>query len=286
MAYGPLPPPPRRGGSAPGSPAPRAVGTGPGAPSGYGPPGGQDGSGEHGRPAPPAPAQPWARPAGSGADGGWSPSWSPSEQRTTDGVAIAALVTGILGLLASLIPVVGLFVGVPLALAAIVCGIIGLRRGFQRGLAIGGLVTGALAILVSIAYVLLFALVWSEGPSIIEDVVGDAGSLGDGPLAGESPCEGSGDTVTFDTPLEGGGIRVHQVQACPDFVDDVQFGVEVENAGSQPRSVSLEVSASSGGGVISSSVTEVELPAGERGWVDITTFDDWQAPDEVDVNLG
>ena len=65
----------------------------------------------------------------------------------------------------------------------------------------------------------------------------------------------------------------------------MQFGVEVENAGSQSRSVALEVTAMGGGGEISSSVEEVELPAGERGWVEIMTFDDWQAPDEVDVEV-
>lgn len=67
--------------------------------------------------------------------------------------AIAALITGIIALLLSWIPGINLL-GFLLAIVAIVTGVIGMKKAGQpggsgKGLAIGGLVTGILAILVT-----------------------------------------------------------------------------------------------------------------------------------------
>jgi hypothetical protein len=83
----------------------------------------------------------------------------------SNGMAIAALVLGIGSLLFALIPFVG-FASVPFAIAAVVLGVIGLGKarelGQGKGLAIGGLVTGALALAVSVLYVLLFVVIADE----------------------------------------------------------------------------------------------------------------------------
>ncbi|MEU7280013.1 DUF4190 domain-containing protein [Streptomyces sp. NPDC045431] len=70
-----------------------------------------------------------------------------SGERPGRGMAIAALVTGVLSLLLFWL----WFVGVPLAIAAIVLGVIAMRRARQgratgKGMAITGLVLGSLAV--------------------------------------------------------------------------------------------------------------------------------------------
>jgi thiamine transporter ThiT len=74
------------------------------------------------------------------------------DQRGTDGVAIAALVTGLIALLASFVPFVGALFSVPFALAAVVLGIMAMRRRVQRGFGVAGLVLGILALLITVAW--------------------------------------------------------------------------------------------------------------------------------------
>ena len=97
-------------------------------------------------------------PYGQAPAGGWgAPQAAPS-----NGLAIGALVLGIGSLLFALIPFVG-FASVPFAIGAVVLGVIGLGKsreiGQGKGLAVGGLVTGALALAVSVLYVLLFIVI-------------------------------------------------------------------------------------------------------------------------------
>jgi hypothetical protein len=82
-------------------------------------------------------------------------------------MGIAALVLGIVGLLASLVPCVGMF-AIPLTLLAVLFGALGLRRpkdGTQapgRGMAIAGLVCGVLGTLIAIVYIYLYISVAPE----------------------------------------------------------------------------------------------------------------------------
>lgn len=71
------------------------------------------------------------------------------------GAATASLVLGILGLICSIIPIIGLISWL-LAPTALITGVIGLKSQSARGLAIGGLVTGGLALLVCLLWLLLF----------------------------------------------------------------------------------------------------------------------------------
>lgn len=72
----------------------------------------------------------------------------------TNGLAIAALVTGIVAFLSGLVPFWGLLVGA----AAIVLGALGLRRAGGKGMAIAGIVTGAIGALSSIIFSALFII--------------------------------------------------------------------------------------------------------------------------------
>lgn len=85
-----------------------------------------------------------------GAPGSGSPSYgAPAKQ--TNGLAIAALVCGVLSMVC--IPPLG-FVAVPLGIVAM--GRARKMGGNGKGLAIGGLVTGIVGILVTIALVIIF----------------------------------------------------------------------------------------------------------------------------------
>jgi hypothetical protein len=72
-----------------------------------------------------------------------------------NGLGVAAFVCGIVGLVLGLIPLVGLFFSIPLGILGIVFGAVGIWRvtkkeADNRGMAIAGLVTGILAIVIGI----------------------------------------------------------------------------------------------------------------------------------------
>lgn len=85
---------------------------------------------------------------------------------SSNGLAIAALVCGIFALLLSWIPLINVLALV-LGLVAIGCGVAGIRRAGapgvgQKGLAIGGLVTGILAVLLSLLILVSVATIFSR----------------------------------------------------------------------------------------------------------------------------
>lgn len=95
--------------------------------------------------------QSWDQPAGR----------HPPQSQQPNGLAIAALICGIVALLLSWIPLVNVL-AVVLGIAAIVTGVMGIRRANrpeygQKGIAVGGLVTGGIAFLLSV--VILVGLV-------------------------------------------------------------------------------------------------------------------------------
>jgi hypothetical protein len=73
----------------------------------------------------------------------------------TNGMAIAALVIGIGSMVLAIIPVIG-FLSWILSPLAIILGAIALRKVVGKGLAIGGIITGVIGVLICIAWVLLF----------------------------------------------------------------------------------------------------------------------------------
>jgi MFS-type transporter involved in bile tolerance (Atg22 family) len=71
-------------------------------------------------------------------------------QTTRTGLSTAALVMGVVGSCIGLIPILGIL-ALPLGILAIIFGIVGIRRRAKEGFAIAGLVTGLLALVLSIA---------------------------------------------------------------------------------------------------------------------------------------
>jgi len=75
-------------------------------------------------------------------------------------IATTALVVGILALIFAIIPVLGVIVGSPLGLFAVIAGAIGLivskKSGKGRGASIAGLILGGLALIVVVVWVVVF----------------------------------------------------------------------------------------------------------------------------------
>jgi lysylphosphatidylglycerol synthetase-like protein (DUF2156 family) len=73
-------------------------------------------------------------------------------------MAVAALILGIVALVFSFIPFLGAFVAFPLGIVAIILGVLGRSRAKQGaaggGLAMGGIILGAVALLISMLWVI------------------------------------------------------------------------------------------------------------------------------------
>ena len=94
------------------------------------------------------------------------------QAQPSNGLGIAALITGIIALVLSLIPVIG-FISWLLAPIAIVLGVIGMnQRNHPRGTAIAGVATGGLALLICILWLVAFGALVSQMP----DTSGRGGS--------------------------------------------------------------------------------------------------------------
>jgi len=87
----------------------------------------------------------------------------------TNGIAVAAMVVGIISLILVWVPFVG-FVG---GIAAIVLGIIALKKTIGKGMSIAGIVTGAISILCS----LVIAFMFLAGLAILGGVAVEGGKV-------------------------------------------------------------------------------------------------------------
>lgn len=76
----------------------------------------------------------------------------PATAPAGNGIAIAALVVGIVAFVTGWVPILGLLLGI----AAVVLGVIGLKKAAGKGMSIAGLVTGAIGALTS----LVFGIFW------------------------------------------------------------------------------------------------------------------------------
>lgn len=173
-----------------------------------------------------------------------------------------------------------------MGIAAIVTGIIGIRRRIQRGLAIGGLVTGVLSLLAAVAYVAVVVVLVDSSPGVLEGVVEDALQQASGVSATSSCAPAEAEAVTPSSVGAPTGIEVRSVEACPDSFDDIEWAVELENTGNAPLTLDVEATLVENGTPTGEPNTAIaSLDPGERGWVDIATFDEWRTPLGVDLEI-
>jgi lysylphosphatidylglycerol synthetase-like protein (DUF2156 family) len=98
---------------------------------------------------------------------------STAPQPPSNAPAIAALVCGIVGVVLSWIPFIN-FLAVILAIVAIITGVVGLRRAGPpeapgKGMAIAGLITGAVALVVSVVVLWGIATLFTD-PAFQEEL--------------------------------------------------------------------------------------------------------------------
>lgn len=90
-----------------------------------------------------------------------SPSTGPS---TTNGLAIAALIVGIVAVISGWAPFWGVIVGA----AAVVLGVLGLKKPGGRGMSIAGIITGAIGAVWSLIVTVLFVIALSIGGAVVQ----------------------------------------------------------------------------------------------------------------------
>lgn len=102
----------------------------------------------------------------------------PRPPRQRNGLALAALIVGAIGVVVGLVPIF-FFVSGPLGLTAIVLGVVGItsgvrRTGTGRGMAIAGMATGAVAMVLAIAGVIAVGFLIERTVEVIEEATGPA----------------------------------------------------------------------------------------------------------------
>lgn len=89
--------------------------------------------------------------------------------RQGNGMAVAALVLGIVGSVFGLIPILGL-IALPLGILAIIFGFVGRKRSIGRGMALAGILTGALALLLAVIGLVIVRGAVKEIDSAFDDL--------------------------------------------------------------------------------------------------------------------
>ncbi|WP_199422522.1 hypothetical protein [Actinotalea solisilvae] len=194
-------------------------------------------------------------PYGPGAYGPPSPgaygSYAPPPVLRTNGVAIAALVVGGLGLLLCAVPVIGALLG----LAGVVLGIVGVRRAHGdmggKGLAIGGLAAGGVGLLVgALVTTLFFAAIRSTQDTIDQawEEIDQSQEEQDASATDQSSAIGSDEQAELDaaTPLALGesavvGEYTVTVTAIDTDADDVVAATDQYNAPPTHRYVLVDL---------------------------------------------
>ncbi|UOQ45581.1 DUF4190 domain-containing protein [Halobacillus salinarum] len=80
------------------------------------------------------------------------------EKPEGNGLAVASLVLGIIGVVFGFIPFIGIFFGFLFWVLAIIFGFIGMKKDVKKGLAISGLIMGAFMFIYQIGFVTLLGI--------------------------------------------------------------------------------------------------------------------------------
>ncbi len=151
------------------------------------------------------------------------------EKKKTSGFGTAALVLGIIGFIFSFIPIIN-YVAIILGILAVAFSIVSLEKGKNTEMAIAGVATGVLAIMIPIV---MYATASKalDGVSKGLDQVSD--SIND--MSGENTEDILKNTleVTFGTfEIKKG-----------DFLDSYQLNVTIKNKGSEQKSFAVKIEA-------------------------------------------
>lgn len=93
---------------------------------------------------------------------------APAGEEQSNGLALAAMITGIVGLILAFIPLIGILSWIICPVAAVL-GFIAMGKATGKGMAITGIVTGILGILVCIAWVMGLAALGSAASAVADE---------------------------------------------------------------------------------------------------------------------
>ncbi len=118
------------------------------------------------------------------------PAYAAAPAHQSNGMAIASLVLGILALLMSLIPFIGVIAWI-LAPLGLIFGFIAIGKPSGKGMAIGGLITSGLGLLICIGWVTFLSAVVSQAQreGVFENMPTSSANI-----------DTNGDTTTITTP--------------------------------------------------------------------------------------
>jgi len=172
-------------------------------------------------------------------------------QRTSQGLAIAALVLGLIAFLTGWIPAWGLLIGG----LAVVLGGIAVAKRQSKGMAITGIVTGAIGAVSSLLWLLVL-------------ISGGTWEIGTDDGTSYSPdAYYNGDGTTLSPESVNGGLAVQEQAFGPASWDEEMswFVVILDNPSERPyEGADITVNAlDAGGAVVDSAWTYVTLPAGQ-----------------------
>lgn len=128
-------------------------------------------------------------------------------QGQSNGLAIAAMVVGIVALLGGLLPFWGFCLGV----VAVILGIVGLKKPAMKGMSITGIVTGGIAVLWSVFVTLAFIALLFTGAAVGNQVVEEANKIDaeSQSLVDSKKDFTAGQTAVFGDTLE---VKINDVQ--------------------------------------------------------------------------
>ena len=206
----------------------------------------------------------WQQPSVYAQGSGWYGYGAPPAPRS-NGVAVAAMVLGIIAVAFGIIPFL-FFVAIPVGLAAIVCGAIGLARVRElqlgKGQSITGLVTGGVGIVVSILWLVgIFAF----GAAVVNELEG---------VTVSGTCRGGTNARSHERVEQVDGLRISDIVVCEDFADDFALSAAVTNEGSA-ASANLTVRFYDGERLLGDANRFVNIPAGGSAQVYLTGFSDY-----------
>jgi len=186
----------------------------------------------------------YAQPSAAQQPYGYAP--PPPPRPAPQGLAITSLVLGIIAFVTGWIPVWGILIG----LVAILLGVIALAKRQTKGMAITGIITGALGAIAS-AFMLAFVIIgWDASDDYYQDDYG----------------YGSG-TTTLSPESVNGGLAVQEQAFGPASWDEEMswFVVILDNPSDHPyNSADITVNAlDESGAVVDSAWTYLTLPAGQ-----------------------
>lgn len=170
-----------------------------------------------------------------------SPPPAAPQKQASNGLAIAALITGILAAAVAFVPLFGMIVAIPGGIAAIVLGIFARNRAKEvggAGLAMAGIITGAAAIVISLVWALVVGAIFSQVDADLRDTLDNLEQIDR--IDAPAPPASADDPDTSTYAPEGDDPEMQRLidqcaandmDACNDLYLQTPLGSEAEEFG-------------------------------------------------------